>query len=107
MKSTLQSFRILHMKTQLSLIAIASLALSGLASAQTPPSSQTTPSNSTSSTPSSMGTPSSSPSAATDSPTYGSGDSSHMKDCLATQKASNPQIADADAKLACNKTDAQ
>lgn len=87
------------MKTHVVTFAIAALAMSALAGAQTPPSSSsTTPSTSQSS--SSTTTPSgsySSSSSSTDS-------KSQMKDCIAKQKTMNPQISDADAKKAC-KTD--
>jgi hypothetical protein len=88
------------MKTYLLPIAIASLAVSALAGAQTPPTSPTSPSTSPSAPASTVQTPPAS------SYSNASADSkAQLKDCLAKQKASNPQISDVDAKQACTKVE--
>ena len=86
------------MKTYLLPVALATLAVSAIAGAQTPPSS-TPPDTSTSTPSSSMQTPSTSGS----SSSYSHSDSSksQLKDCIAKQKASNSTITDAEAKRAC------
>lgn len=89
------------MKTYLLPIALATLAVSAIASAQTQPNAQTPPSSSASPPSSSMQTPSSSSSYSSSS------EKQAMKDCVAKQKVTNAQISDADAKRACNKTDAK
>jgi len=90
------------MKKYLFPIALAALAVSALAGAQTQPNSQSPPSNSSSAPPSSMQTPS----ATTGSSDYSTGSSdskAQWKDCMAKQKASNPQMSEADMKRACTK----
>ncbi len=83
------------MKTYLLPIALASLAISAMAGAQSPP-----PSSSSSAT-----APSSSSAQSPSSSSYSSSDSkAQMKDCVAKQKATNPSISDADAKTACSKS---
>ncbi len=86
------------MKTYLLPVALAALAVSAIAGAQTSPSSSSPPSGSTSEPPSSMQAPSSTSS-------YSSTDAKSMKECVAKQKAANAQISDADAKRACAKTE--
>jgi hypothetical protein len=91
------------MKTYMLPIAIATLAVSAIASAQTDPNAQTPPSSSSSPPSSSMQTPSSSSSYSSSS----TDSKQALKDCVAKQKATNPQISETDAKRACGKTDAK
>lgn len=86
------------MKTYLLPFALATLAVSALAGAQTPPPSST--SGMSSAPPSATQEPSSSSSSAMSS----SDSKAWMKDCVAKQKASNPQISETEAKSACAKT---
>lgn len=92
------------MKTFLLPIALATMAVSAIASAQTPPpSSSSSGSSTTSPSSSSMGTPSTSGSSS-----YSTGDASksqQMKDCIAKQKATDSQISDTEAKRLCSKTE--
>jgi hypothetical protein len=81
------------MKTYLLPLALASLAVSAMVGAQSPPPSSSSPPSSTATAPSSSSYSSSS----TDS-------KAAMKDCLAKQKATNPSISEADAKAACSKS---
>lgn len=90
------------MKKLLFPIALATLAVSALAGAQTQPNSQSPPSSSSSAPPSAT----QAPSATTGSSSYSSGTSDskvQWKDCMAKQKASNPQLSEADMKRACDK----
>lgn len=83
------------MKTFLFPVALASLAVSAMVGAQTPPPS------SSSTSPSATQAP-----APSDSSSYSnSSDKSAWKDCMAKQKAANPQVSDADAKRACGKSE--
>jgi hypothetical protein len=86
------------MKTYLLPFALATLAVSALAGAQTPPSST---SGTSSAPPSSTQAPSSTGSSAMSS----SDAKAQLKDCVAKQKASNPQISDTEAKKVCTKTE--
>ncbi len=88
------------MKTYLLPIAIAALAVSAIAGAQTDPNAQTPPSSS-SSPPSSMQAPASSSSYSSSS----TDSKQALKDCIAKQKATTPSLSDADAKRACAKAD--
>lgn len=92
------------MKTYLLPIALATLAVSAIAGAQTPPSSQSPPSDSSTAPSSATQAPS-----ATGSSSYSSDSTdskAQLKECLAKQKASNPQISDTEAKQACGKMEA-
>jgi len=95
-------FQEINMKKHLFPIALAALAVSAFAAAQTQPDSQVPPSSSSSSPPSSMPAPTATPG----SSSYSKGTSdakAQWKDCMAKQKASNPQVTDADIKRACDK----
>jgi len=85
------------MKTYLVPFALATLAVSALAGAQTPPSST---SGTSSAPPSSTQAPSSTSSSAMSS----SDSKAWLKDCVAKQKATDPKMSDSDAKSACAKT---
>jgi hypothetical protein len=90
-------FRRLEMKMFMLPIALATMAVSAVVSAQSPPSANP-PSDTTSPPSSSMQTPSTSGSSS-----YSQSDSAKakMKDCISKQKAGNSQLSDADAKTAC------
>jgi len=90
------------MKGLLFPIALATLAVSALAGAQTQPDTQSPPSSSSSAPPSAAQAPSST----TGSSSYSNGSSdskAQWKDCMAKQKAMNPQPSEADMKSACAK----
>jgi hypothetical protein len=95
-------FQEIDMRKHLLPIALATLAVSALAGAQTQPNSQSPPSSSSSAPPTSM----QAPSATTGPSSYSTGSSdskAQWKDCMAKQKASNPQTSEADMKRACAK----